>query len=275
VSAFLFAAALVGGALNAVADGGSFIALPALLFAGVPPVSANATTTLALWPAAVSSALAYRREIVTRGKRLLLLGAASVTGGLLGGLLLIRTSDSSFMRLLPWLMLLAAATFTFGAQLQRQLRLLRIRLSGHHLPAVRQDRAGQQYESAAHRPHHSRDHHFRDWAVPLQFAIAIYGGYFGGGIGFMMLATLTMARMTHIHQMNGLKSLLGAAINAVALAEFIAHGAIAWRPGLIMVAGGVIGGYAGASIARHTDQRYMRAFVIAIAWSITVYFFLR
>jgi uncharacterized membrane protein YfcA len=276
VSIFLFMAALVGGALNAVAGGGSFIALPALLYAGVPPVSANATTTLALWPASVSSALAYRREIVTRGKRLVLLGAASVMGGLLGGLLLLRTSDSSFMRLLPWLMLLAAATFTFGGQLRHQLRLLRIRLSGHRLPHVRHDDRGLHRETAGHRaPRHSRDHHFHDWAVPLQFAIAIYGGYFGGGIGFMMLATLTMAGMTHIHQMNGLKSLLGAAINAVALAEFVAYGAIAWRPGLVMVAGGVIGGYAGASIARYSDQRYVRAFVIAVAWTMTAYFFLR
>src|SRR5215210_3240461 len=109
---FLFLAAVVGGALNAVAGGGSFIALPALLYAGIPPVAANATTTMALWPGSVSSAIAYREHITTPGHRLLVLGAASLAGGLLGAMLLVRTSDSSFMRLLPWLMLAAALTFT-------------------------------------------------------------------------------------------------------------------------------------------------------------------
>ena len=110
---FLFAAALLGGALNAVAGGGSFIALPALLYAGVPPVSANATTTLALWPGSLSSAWAYWRELRTIGaKTLVILGAVSVVGGLAGGVFLMRTSNAAFMRLLPWLMLAAAITFT-------------------------------------------------------------------------------------------------------------------------------------------------------------------
>lgn len=122
MSFFLFIAALVGGALNAVAGGGSFIALPALLYAGVPPVVANATNTLALWPGSISSAWAYRREIATRWKGMAALGGVSVAGGLLGGFLLVRTPDASFMRLLPWLMLLAAVTFTFGGKLTSRLR---------------------------------------------------------------------------------------------------------------------------------------------------------
>src|SRR3954466_1922939 len=99
---FLFCAAMVGGALNAVAGGGSFIALPALLYAGIPPVTANATTTMALWPGSVSSAVAYREHLATSRDRLLVLTIASLVGGLLGAMLLVRTSDSSFMRLLPW-----------------------------------------------------------------------------------------------------------------------------------------------------------------------------
>src|SRR5262245_28770625 len=108
----------MGGALNAVAGGGSFLTLPALIFSGVSPVVANATSTLVFWPASLSSTVAYRRELRSSRQWLLLLGAASVVGGLAGALLLVRTSDEAFLRLLPWLMLVAAATFTFGQKLR-------------------------------------------------------------------------------------------------------------------------------------------------------------
>ncbi len=114
MSLFLFVAAFVGGALNAVAGGGSFIGLPALMFAGVPAVSANATNTLALWPASLSSAWAYRREVAATRARIVTLGGVSLAGGLIGGLLLVRTTDAAFIRLLPWLLLLAAVTFSGG-----------------------------------------------------------------------------------------------------------------------------------------------------------------
>src|SRR4051812_2673972 len=114
----LFFAAAIGGALNAVAGGGSFLTLPALIVAGVSPVVANATSTLALWPASISSAVAYRGDIKTSRRWLLILGLTSVLGGLAGAVLLVRTSDSSFLRVLPWLMLIAAATFTFGRKLR-------------------------------------------------------------------------------------------------------------------------------------------------------------
>ena len=242
---FLFGAGMLGGALNSVAGGGSFIGLPALLYAGITPVAANATTTLALWPGAVSSAVAYRRDIRASPKTLLVLGAASLLGGLLGAILLVRTSDTSFMRLLPWLMLVAAMAFTFGNRLTPR--------------------------AASAAPQHV----VAPWAVLLQLVIAIYGGYFGGGIGIMMLATLAMAGMTDIHEMNGLKSTLGATINGIALAEFVYKGAVSWRPGLVMVAGGIVGGYAGASLARRIERRHVRVFVIAVGWTMTIYFFLR
>ena len=239
---FLFWAAALGGALNSVAGGGSFVTLPALIYGGVPAVAANATSTLALWPGSVASAVAYRREIRADARMLLILGSVSVVGGLLGALLLIRTSDSSFLRLLPWLMLVAAATFTFP-------------------PSIRS-------RDADHRP--------SLWVVVLlQFVIAIYGGYFGGGMGIMMLATLAISGMSDIHEMNGLKSILGSAINGVALAEFVAKGAVLWSAGLVMVVGGMAGGYAGASLARRIERRHVRTFVIVIAWTMTAYFFLR
>jgi uncharacterized membrane protein YfcA len=254
VTFFLFAAAFVGGALNAVAGGGSFIGLPALIYAGVPAVSANATNTLALWPASISSAWAYRRELAAARSWLTSLGVVSLAGGIVGGLLLVRTSDTAFLRLLPWLLLIAAATFSFGSTLQRFF------LRQHHPGAAAQ----HSISATQHLP-----------VLGIQLLIAIYGGYFGGGMGIMMLAALTMAGMKDIHEMNAVKSVLAVAINGVALAEFVALGAIAWAPGLIMMAGGIAGGYAGAATARRVDPRFVRILVTVIAWGMTLVFFLR
>ncbi len=113
------------------------------------------------------------------------------------------------------------------------------------------------------------------WALLGQFAIAMYGGFFGGGMGMMMLATMTLAGMTDIHEMNALKQVLAAVLNGIALLTFILNGAIAWQPGFTMMAGGIVGGYAGASIARLIDRRHVRLFVAIVAWAITAYFFAR
>ena len=236
----LFLAAAIGGALNAVAGGGSFLTLPALIVAGVSPVAANATSTLAFWPASLSSAFAYRGDIKTSRRWIAALGITSVAGGLAGALLLVRTSDSSFLRLLPWLMLTAAATFTFGHRLRR----------AHWHPGL-----------AA--------------VVVVQFFIATYGGYFGGGIGIMMLATMALVGMTNIHEMNGLKSFLGVSINAVALVTFILSGAITWKYGAMMAVGATLGGYSTAAFARKVDAKYVRTFVIVVGWGMTAYFFIK
>jgi uncharacterized membrane protein YfcA len=253
VIVLLFLAAAIGGGLNAVAGGGSFLTLPALIFAGVSPVVANATSTLALWPASISSTVAYRSDIKTSGRWLLILGATSVVGGLAGAVLLVRTSDSSFLRLLPWLMLIAAVTFTFGQKLRpKRLRSQSIRLE-HGTSSEQPPMLG---------------------IVVIQLVIAAYGGYFGGGMGIMMLATFALAGMTNIHEMNGLKALLGVSINGLALLTFVLNGAIRWNYGLTMAVGGVVGGYSVAALARKLDSRYVRAFVIAVGWSMTLYFFL-
>ena len=263
MSLFLFLAAFVGGALNAVAGGGSFIGLPALIFAGVPAVSANATNTLALWPASASSAWAYRREVSATRSWIVSLGGASLAGGIIGGFLLLRTSDAAFVRLLPWLLLVAAVTFSFGGVIQHLVG----EASQHPAGAASQHPAGVASQ-------HSRGA-TRLAVLFLQFAISIYGGYFGGGMGIMMLATLTIAGMSDIHQMNAVKSVLAVIINGVALAEFVALGAIAWAPGAIMVAGGIAGGYVGAATARQVDPRYVRNLIMLVAWGMTVYFFIR
>jgi uncharacterized protein len=249
----LFFAAVLGGALNSVAGGGSFITLPALLYAGITPVVANATSTLALWPGSVSAVCAYRRDIRPAPRTLLFLCSVSLAGGLLGAILLVRTSDTSFMRLLPWLMLAASTTFTFSGRLR-----------------LGRNAAGS-----------SKSRRFpASWGqtcafLLLQLAIATYGGYFGGGMGVMMLAAMSVAGMTDIHEMNGLKSLLGVTINAIALVAFIWSRAVLWTPGLVMVGGAIIGGYAGASVARSIDRRHVRILVVVVGWTMTIIFFLR
>ena len=258
---FLFAAALVGGALNAVAGGGSFIGVPALLSIGIAPVAANATTTLAMWPGSLSSAVAYRREIVRARHWLITLGVASLIGGLVGGWLLIRTPDQRFLRLLPWLMLAASVTFTIGGRVAARV--------------VRRAKPGAEAPGAPRAPRAPGAPRAPVWILLFQLAIAIYGGYFGGGMGIMMLAAFSIAGMADIHEMNGLKTLLAVAINGVALVEFIVTGAIAWAPGLIMVAGGIVGGYYGAFLARKIEGGVVRAIVIVIAWTMTAYFFVR
>ncbi|MGH7440842.1 MAG: sulfite exporter TauE/SafE family protein [Polyangiaceae bacterium] len=242
----LFLAALAGTAINSVAGGGSFIAFPALLFAGVPPVTANATNSVALWPGSVASAFAYRREL--HGVRgLVPLSIASFVGGVAGSILLLETEESAFVVLIPWLMLFAATLFTFGGPIARKLR-------------GRMGQGGPGSLAAG---------------VLAQLVVGVYGGYFGGGMGIMMLAILTVLGMTEMHEMNAVKTVLGALVNGVAVAAFVIAGAIAWAPGLVMVVGGIVGGYAGAAAARRVAAVHVRRVVLAVAWSMTLYFFIR
>ncbi len=249
----LFLAALIAGALNSVAGGGSFISFPTLMFTGVPPINANATNTVSLWPGSVASVGAYRKEFKTEPLLLVILSAASLVGGLAGALLLLRTPEIVFLRLLPWLLLVATLLFTFGRSLTTRLQALMRRHLG---------------ESAA------------PW-VPLvgvgllQLVIATYGGYFGGGIGILMLAALSLTGMTNIHTMNALKTLLASLINGIAVVAFILARAVFWPQALLMIVAAVIGGYGGAYFAQKLDPRLVRGFVILVGFTMTIYFFIR
>jgi uncharacterized membrane protein YfcA len=245
--ALLFLAAVLGGALNSVAGGGSFIAFPALLFAGVAPVVANATNTVALWPASLASAFAYRREVPGSRKVLVLLSVASLIGGTAGAILLLKTSESAFVRLIPWLLLVATSLFTFGKRVTSRFASTGDDASPRTLAVV----------------------------AVVQTVIALYGGYFGGGMGILMLATLSLIGMTNIHEMNALKTILGAIINGAAVVLFVIARAVDWTPGVVMVAGGIVGGYAGAALARRIDPKRVRVFVLVVAWAMTVYFFVK
>ncbi len=237
----LFLAAVIGGAINSVAGGGSFVAFPALLFAGIPAVPANATNTIALWPGALASAIAYRRELRDVRRELLPLGAASLAGGLAGSVLLLRTSDKTFVLLIPWLLLFATLLFSFGGAV------------------------------AKHRPRGA--HASLAGVIVVQLVISLYGGYFGGGIGIMMLATLSLMGMADIHRMNALKTALATMVNGVAVIAFIGAGVVRWAPGAVMIVGGTLGGYAGAAIARRVNAAPVRRLVLAVAWTMTLYFF--
>ncbi|HWG89729.1 MAG TPA: sulfite exporter TauE/SafE family protein [Candidatus Thermoplasmatota archaeon] len=240
----LVLAAALGGALNSVAGGGSFFTFPALLLTGVPPLSANATSTVALWPGSLASAYGYREDFRSDRRTLVPFAVGSLLGGLAGAFVLINTPEEVFRLLVPWLLLTATLVFAFGGPLVRRLRA----------------------------PGHATGAHL--WgATALMFLIAIYGGYFGGGMGFLILAALTLLGLEDIHQMNGLKALLAVAINGIALVAFVVAGLVDWPIALLMVGGAVAGGYGGAWAAKRVDARKVRGLVIALGAALTAYFF--
>ncbi len=234
----LFIAAVLGGALNSVAGGGSFITFPSLIFSGVPPIQANATSTVALWPGSLASVGAYRKEIAKQNR--------------VGAVLLLRTSQSTFVRLIPYLLLLATLLFAFSPLITARLRKQEATTKETHISWLRL--AGISL---------------------LQLIIAIYGGYFGGGIGIMMLASLGIMGMENIHEMNGMKTVLQSCINGVAVITFIIAGAVFWLQAIVMILGAIVGGFSGASLARRLDQRIVRGFVILVGTAMTIYFFVK
>ena len=249
-SVLLFVAAVAGGSLNSVAGGGSLLTFPTLLFVGVPAIQANATSAVALWPGTVASAAAYREDLRSARRHLLPFSVSSFLGGLLGALLLLRTSPGTFQDLVPWLLLAATLVFTFGGAVIARLRRGRER-PAHASPSRASSVAG----------------------FLAQLLIATYGGFFGGGMGIMMLATYTALGMQDIHAMNGLKNWCASCINAVAVVTFAAAGVVWWPQALVMLAGAVAGGYFGAVWARKVDPLLVRRFVIVLGFAMSAYFF--
>jgi len=240
----LAGAGFLAGAMNAAAGGGSFVSFPAMIFAGVPPVYANASSTVALFPGAVTSGWAYRNLLGgIGGVTLPVLLIVSVVGGLLGAVLLLATPQGAFNVLVPWLLLLATLAFAFGRQVGAWLRRV-IRIG-------------------------------RATTLAAQFLLAIYGGYFGGAVGIMMMAVWSLLGAGDLRQMNPTKTVLVGAMNGVAVLYFVVAGAVVWPQTLAMLFAAAVGGYAGARIAMRLDQRWLRAGVIAISGLVTLSFFLR
>jgi uncharacterized protein len=243
---FLFVAGALGGALNSVAGGGSFIAFPALLWTGVPPIPANATNTIALWTAAAASGGAYRKRLDVPRRVMIPLLTVSLIGGVAGAYLLLKTPAHTFMRVLPWMTL--GATLLFA--------------SGKRLAAGRASVIEHQTTSAT-----------LVSATIFQLCVAVYGGYFGGGMGIVMLAMLATLGMTDIHAMNALKSVMGFVINGVAVITFISARAVYWKHGIVMILGGIAGGYLGAHYAMRMRPSRVRGFVVLVGAAMTAYFF--
>ncbi len=239
----LFTSALLGGGLNAVAGGGTFFTFPSLTFVGIPLLEANATSTVALWPGSLLSAVTLRREWAAYRSRLLGWLTVSLLGGLAGALLLLRLSPDALGKVFPYLLLSATLLFAFRSQLEHR------RTQDRQLPG---------------------------WLkTGCIFVVAIYGGFFGGGIGILFMATFSLLGMRDLHNANALKTLLVTAINGISVATFVASGVIVWPAALIMVGGSIIGGYLGARFARRIPASVLRALVIGIGLFLTVYFFLR
>ncbi len=251
---FLLVAAGMAGALNALAGGGSFVSFPALLFLRIPPVEANATNTVALWPGLAASTIAYVKRLNAPLRVLVPLLVTSVAGGWAGALLLLKTPQHTFLRLVPWLLLAGTLLFAFGNSIRAMV--------GKN--AVIGKNGGD----------------LRDISWPAivvgsiaELLVAVYGGYFGAGIGFMTLGMLAMMGMRDIHAMGAIRTLLAVAINAAAVVTFIVAHAVLWPQCAVMIAGSLAGGWFGAHYAQKADPRKVRGVVIGVGVAMTAYFF--
>lgn len=240
----LFLAGLVGGVLNAVAGGGTFITFPALVATGVPLVMANATATVAALPGYLSSAIGFRRDIAGIDRRLIWrLTALTLVGGIIGSVLLLVSSNRTFALLVPFLLLAATAVFMFATPIRIW--------AGHNRNLV------------------------APFGAATMLPVAIYGGYFNGGLGIVLLALFSLWGMIDLHEMNGLKCWLSFALAVIACAVFAAGGQIAWFSCLIMALGSIAGGLIGPPIARRLPVRLLRALIVAIGFGMTALFFWR
>ncbi len=237
-----FAAAVGAGAINSVAGGGTLVSFPTLVWLGLPTVTANATSTASIWPGALGSVWGYKRELRQCDTALFALLLPSLVGGIAGALFLSWTPRAVFDKLVPFLILFATLLFAAQTPIQRRLRL-----------------------ATAHRG--------KAWflaAAFFQLLVGIYGGYFGAGIGIMMLAALGLAGLTDIHQMNALKNLFALAINASAAAYFMTTSMVAWPYVLVMALGSMLGGYGCAGLARRLGPVFVRRTVIAIGFTMAI-----
>jgi uncharacterized protein len=230
------AAALAGG-MNALAGGGTLVTFPSLLAFGIAPVAANATSTVALVPGGVGAFWGFRHDVAGDRRELVWMTVPSLVGGALGALLVLWVGNRTFARVVPWLIYGATALFVAQAPIRRFIDR-RIGADGH-----KRRRALQ---------------------VLAQFAISIYGGFFGAAMGILMLAMLGLVGHDNLARMNGLKNFAGVAINLTAAGIFAASGQVRWPLALAMMVGAMCGGYAAARASRRVNPAWVRAFVVVI-----------
>ena len=247
-------AAFLAGVMNAIAGGGTLVTFPALVAAGIPPLIANATSTTALLPGALSSMVGYRSELSGARKWAMHLFAPSLAGGFAGAWLLLRTSNATFEHVVPWLVLIA--TVLFATQPYLVAWIFRHE-AGRHDDATLTARGPTRVLLA--------------W----QFLIGVYGGYFGAGVGILMLAALGFMGFTNIHRMNGLKNWGGFCMNLVAALTFIVSGIVVWHVALIMAVSATAGGYLGSRGAQRVPKVYVRYAVMTIGFTSGIWLLLR
>lgn len=240
----LIVAGFFAGILNAIAGGGSFLTFPALVYAGIPPVSANATSAVAVFPGYLGAAAGFRKEILAFDKKILRHYLfLSIAGGLIGSLLLLVTSNAVFSAIVPWLLLFATLVFAFGKRCTEWL-------------------------STAHKPLHKAE-------TPILLAVSIYGGYFNGGLGIILLAAFITFGMQDLHLMNGLKNGMSLVLSTVSVITFAVAGIVQWPQAVVMMAATTIGGYLGALLAKAMPARLLRLSIVSIGFIMTIIFFLR
>jgi uncharacterized membrane protein YfcA len=235
----IFAAAFAAGSINSIAGGGTLVTFPTLLWLGLSAKLANGTSTVALWPGSVAGVWGFRQELAVADRRLLSLLVPSIVGGIAGAMLLVLTPTSVFERLVPFLILFATILFMAQEPIQRRFNLADA---------------------------HEARSHWLSWTMLFQLLVGLYGGYFGAGIGILMLAALSLMGHTDIHQMNGVKNLLATCINGLAAALFIYNGLVIWPDALVMMGGAILGGIGGAGLARRAGRQAVRRIVIVVGF---------
>jgi uncharacterized membrane protein YfcA len=243
------AAAFAAGLINSIAGGGTLVSFPVLVWLGRDPVLANATSTVALWPASLAGLFGFRRELKGGRRWILLLGAPSLAGGVLGAFLLLRTPSTTFARLVPFLILFATLLMTVQEPISKRLQR----------PAAEGAKPSPAWWTGA---------------IIFQFFVGVYGGYFGAGIGILMLAALGLLGFADIHRMNALKNFLAIFINGVAALYFIVSGRVQWFDVFVMTLAAIAGGYMGARLAYRLGRRFVRRAVIVIGFLMAAALFL-
>lgn len=242
----LLVAGFIAGIVNAVAGGGTFFTFPALMSAGLPPVVANASSALAVWPGHAAAVPASWRNLASARRGLLARCAVALAGGLVGAALLLLTDDRLFTSLVPWLLLLATLLFAAGPRLREWTPPPR---SG----PVRSPRLG----------------------LAVEFLVSIYGGYFGAGLGILLMVTLALVGRDDLREANALKNLLGSVVTSIAVVTFVAAGAISWPHALPTFAGAVLGGIVGARAAQRVPAAWLRFAVVVVGAALTLHFMVR
>jgi len=239
-------AGILAGAINSVAGGGTLISFPSLVALGESQIVSNATSTAALWPGSLSSAIGYRRDTPTQASLLATLLIPSFIGGILGAWILVSTPPGIFNIVVPFLVLFATLLFAFRDHITRKFR---------------HNNSNEEYVSTES----------RIWGFFFQLFVATYGGYFGAGIGILMLGSLSIMGLRDIHTMNAIKTPLAALINCTAFVLFAVKGLVAWDLALVLGLGAILGGYLGARSAKHLDPRILQVFVVLIGLAVSAW----